>query len=117
MLESSDNDFKLAIINMINKLKEKMVIINERQVLSTKKLELLERTRCNANSRTESVSKMKNVQDCLKSRLGTIEERASDLEGKSTEIILSEDLKEQAVRKVSRALVAYVKILRGLINV
>lgn len=30
MLESSDNDFKLAIVNMINKLKEKMVIINER---------------------------------------------------------------------------------------
>ena len=70
------------------------------------------------NSRTESMFKMKNIQDCFSSsRLGSTEEKASDIKSNSTKIIQSEEERQEAGEKISRASVTFVKILRSLTHV
>ena len=106
MLTLSDQEFKAPMINMLRAQMDKVYSIKEQMGKVNTEMEILRKNQREMLAIQQTVTEMKNVFDGLVRRLGTAEERISDLQDTAMEIFIgasqTEKQREQGPKKQNR---------------
>lgn len=91
MLKLADKDFKLAILTMLHKVK--MLIINE-NIFLVRKIENIKKSNENSRTKKHSIC-IKEFPGWVNNRIEMANEKVSEFEERSAEIIQSEKAKNK----------------------